>query len=162
MLGGVLDLLELKVLDIMIHRTKMETLDADDPPQKIVEDVLRGQYTRLPVWKDEPENIVGVLHTKDLLTGLERENWDPSKLDIKALCKEPWFVPDTTGVKDQLNQFLKRKAHVALVVDEYGEVQGLIALEDILEEIVGQMRAIERGLGKHALVGNVVDGERGL
>lgn len=139
MLGGVLDLLELKVLDIMIHRTKMETLDADDPPQKIVEDVLRGQYTRLPVWKDEPENIVGVLHTKDLLTGLERENWDPSKLDIKALCKEPWFVPDTTGVKDQLNQFLKRKAHVALVVDEYGEVQGLIALEDILEEIVGQI-----------------------
>ena len=139
MLGGVLDLLELKVLDILIHRTKMETLDADDPPQKIVEDVLRGQYTRLPVWKDEPENIVGVLHTKDLLTGLERENWDPSKINIGALCKEPWFVPDTTVVKDQLNQFLKRKAHVALVVDEYGEVQGLIALEDILEEIVGQI-----------------------
>jgi Mg2+/Co2+ transporter CorB len=139
MLGGVLDLLDLKVLDIMVHRTKMETLNADDPPQKILEEVLKGQYTRLPVWAEEPENIIGVLHTKDLLAALASLNWDVSKLDIRALCKEPWFVPDTRGVKDQLNEFLRRKAHVALVVDEYGEVQGLITLEDILEEIVGQI-----------------------
>ena len=139
MLGGVLDLLDLQVLDIMVHRTKMQTLDADDSPEKILDEVLKGQFTRLPVWKDEPENIVGILHIKDLLAELSRLGWDVSKLDLMALCKPPWFVPDTTGVKDQLNAFLKRKAHVALVVDEYGEVQGLITLEDILEEIVGQI-----------------------
>jgi len=139
MLGGVLDLLDLKVLDIMVHRTKIATVNIDDPPQAIIDEVLNGQYSRLPVWQEEPENIIGVLHIRDLLIGLEKAGWDPSKLNIKDLCTEPWFVPDTTGLKDQLNQFLKRKAHFALVVDEYGEVQGLVTLEDILEEIVGQI-----------------------
>jgi Mg2+/Co2+ transporter CorB len=117
----------------------METIDADEPPQKIVDDLLRTQYTRVPVWKDEPENIVGVLHTKDLFSALGRSGWDVGKLDIMSFAVEPWFVPDTTPLKAQLNQFLKRKAQMALVVDEYGEVQGLITLEDILEEIVGQI-----------------------
>ena len=139
MLGGVLDLRDLQVSDIMVHRTKMETLDADEPPQKIIDDLLRSQYTRVPIWKDEPENIIGVLHTKDLLSALGRAGWDVTKLEIMGFAAEPWFVPDTTGLKDQLNQFLKRKAQMALVVDEYGEVQGLITLEDILEEIVGQI-----------------------
>jgi len=139
MLGGVLDLRDLQVADIMVHRTKMETINADDPTQNIIDDLLRSQYTRVPIWKDEPENIIGVLHTKDLLSALGRAGWDPTKLDIMSFAVEPWFVPDTTGLKDQLNQFLKRKAQMALVVDEYGEVQGLITLEDILEEIVGQI-----------------------
>jgi magnesium and cobalt exporter, CNNM family len=139
MLGGVLDLRDLQVSDIMVHRTKMETIDADEPPQKVVDDLLRTQYTRVPVWKDEPENIVGVLHTKDLFSALGRSGWDVGKLDIMSFAVEPWFVPDTTPLKAQLNQFLKRKAQMALVVDEYGEVQGLITLEDILEEIVGQI-----------------------
>ena len=139
MLGGVLDLRDLQVSDIMVHRTKMETIDADEPPQKIVDDLLRTQYTRVPVWKDEPENIVGVLHTKDLFSALGRSGWDVGKIDIMSFAVEPWFVPDTTPLKAQLNQFLKRKAQMALVVDEYGEVQGLITLEDILEEIVGQI-----------------------
>ncbi|MGZ7081284.1 MAG: HlyC/CorC family transporter [Thermoanaerobaculia bacterium] len=139
MLGGVLDLRDLQVSDIMVHRTKMETIDADESPQKIVDDLLRTQYTRVPIWKDEPENIVGVLHTKDLFSALGRSGWDLSKLDIMSFAVEPWFVPDTTPLKGQLNQFLKRKAQMALVVDEYGEVQGLITLEDILEEIVGQI-----------------------
>ena len=139
MLGGVLDLRDLEVADIMVHRTKMETIDADDAPAKILDELLKSQYTRAPIWKDEPENIVGVLHTKDLLSALRRAEWDPTKLDIMSFATEPWFVPDTTSVKDQLNQFLKRKAQMALVVDEYGEVQGLITLEDILEEIVGQI-----------------------
>jgi Mg2+/Co2+ transporter CorB len=117
----------------------METIDADDPPAKIVDEILRGQYTRVPVWRDEPENIIGILHTKDLLTALGRVNWDIGKLDIMSFATPPWFVPDTTSVKDQLNQFLRRKAQLALVVDEYGEVQGLVTLEDILEEIVGQI-----------------------
>jgi Mg2+/Co2+ transporter CorB len=139
MLGGVLDLRDLQVSDIMVHRTKMETVNADEPPQKILDDLLRTQYTRVPIWKDEPENIIGVLHTKDLLSALGRAGWDVSKLDVLSFAAEPWFVPDTTPLKDQLNQFLKKKAQMALVVDEYGEVQGLITLEDILEEIVGQI-----------------------
>jgi Mg2+/Co2+ transporter CorB len=139
MLGGVLDLRDLQVADIMVHRTKMETIDADEAPAKILEELLKSQYTRAPVWRDEPENIVGVLHTKDLLLALGRLGWDPSKLDVMSFATEPWFVPDTTSVKEQLNQFLKKKAQMALVVDEYGEVQGLITLEDILEEIVGQI-----------------------
>ncbi len=139
MLGGVLDLRELQIADIMIHRTKMETLNAEENPQLIVDEILKSQYTRMPLWKDEPENIVAVLHTKDLLSALGRAGWDVSKLDIMSFAQTPWFVPDTTTLKDQLNQFLKRKAQMGLVVDEYGEVQGLITLEDILEEIVGQI-----------------------
>jgi Mg2+/Co2+ transporter CorB len=139
MLGGVLDLGDLQVADIMVHRTKMETFDVDEPPAKILEQLIRSQYTRVPLWKDEPENIVGVLHTKDLLLALSRDDWEPDKLDIMKSASEPWFVPDTTTLRDQLNQFLKKKIQMALVVDEYGEVQGLITLEDILEEIVGQI-----------------------
>ena len=139
MLGGVLDLRDLQVADIMVHRTKMETFNIDESPQSIMDAVLKSQYTRVPLWKDEPENIVGVLHTKDLLSALAKLKWDVAKLDIKSFAAEPWFVPDTTSLKDQLNNFLKRKAQMALVVDEYGEVQGLITLEDILEEIVGQI-----------------------
>ncbi len=139
MLGGVLDLGDLQVADIMVHRTKMETIDVDEPPAKILDQLMRSHYTRMPLWKDESENIVGVLHTKDLLLALSRTDWEPDKLDIMKSASEPWFVPDTTTLKDQLNQFLKKKMQMALVVDEYGEVQGLITLEDILEEIVGQI-----------------------
>ncbi len=139
MLGGILDLRDLQIADIMIHRTKMETLDAESEPQDIIDEILKSQYTRMPLWRDEPENIVAVLHTKDLLTALGRVGWDVAKLDITSFAQEPWFVPDTTSLKTQLNQFLKKKAQMALVVDEYGEVQGLITLEDILEEIVGQI-----------------------
>jgi Mg2+/Co2+ transporter CorB len=139
MLGGVLDLGDLQVADIMVHRTKMETVNADDPPAKILDQLMKSQFTRVPIWKEEPENIVGVLHTKDLLLALSRTGWAPDTLDIMKSASEPWFVPDTTSLKDQLNQFLKKKTQMALVVDEYGEVQGLITLEDILEEIVGQI-----------------------
>lgn len=139
MLGGVLDLRDLQVADIMVHRTKMETFNVDDPPQVIMDGVLKSQYTRVPLWKDEPENIIGVLHTKDLLTALARNGWSVAKLEVMSFAGQPWFVPDTTSLKDQLNEFLRRKAQMALVVDEYGEVQGLITLEDILEEIVGQI-----------------------
>lgn len=139
MLGGVLDLRDLQIADIMVHRTKMETINADEPVEAIIDEVLKSQYTRVPLWKDEPENIVAILHSKDLLTALGRAGWNVGKIDIMELAQTPWFVPDTTTLKDQLAQFLKRKAQLALVVDEYGEVRGLITLEDILEEIVGQI-----------------------
>ncbi|MCB1510678.1 MAG: HlyC/CorC family transporter [Hyphomicrobiaceae bacterium] len=149
-LGGVLDLRELQVEDIMVHRTEMETINADDPPQKIVDDVLRSQYTRVPVWRDEPDNIVGVLHSKDLLAALGRSGWKIDSIDVTGLSSDPWFVPDTTSVNDQLNAFLARKSQLALVIDEYGEVQGLITLEDILEEIVGQI-ADEHDVGDNTI-----------
>jgi len=139
MLGGVLDLKDLQVLDVMVHRIRMETVNAEDAPAKIIEQVLASQYSRMPVWKGSPENIIGVLHTKDMLAALNKVGFDPTRLDILAIAIEPWFVPDTTSLNDQLGAFLKRKAQMALVVDEYGEVQGLVTLEDILEEIVGQI-----------------------
>jgi Mg2+/Co2+ transporter CorB len=139
MLGGVLDLGQLQVGDIMVHRTKMETINIAEPPARIVETVVSSQYTRVPVWRDKPENIIGVLHTKDMLGALSANGWNLERLEIQSLVAAPWFVPDQTSVKDQLNAFLKRKAQLALVVDEYGDVQGLITLEDILEEIVGQI-----------------------
>lgn len=139
MLGGVLDLGDLKVEDIMVHRTKMETVSVDEPPARIVQEILKTQYTRIPLWRDEPENIVAVLHTKDLLAALSNADWQVDKLNVMSFASKPWFVPDATSLKDQLNQFLKMKQQMALVVDEYGEVQGLITLEDILEEIVGQI-----------------------
>lgn len=139
MLGGILDLRDLEVNDVMIHRTKMQTVNADDPPRQIVDEVLKSPYTRLPLWREQPDNIVGILHAKDLLRALNAAGWRLDKLDVLELSAPSWFVPDTTSLQDQLNEFLKRKSHFALVVDEYGEVMGLVTLEDILEEIVGQI-----------------------
>lgn len=139
MLGGVLDLRELTVSDIMVHRTNMDALDADLPPGEIVDAALKSAHTRLPLWRGEREEIVGILHARPLLRALRDSNGDVSKIDVMALATPPWFVPDTTTLKDQLNAFLKRKAHFAIVVDEYGEVMGLLTLEDIIEEIVGDI-----------------------
>jgi Mg2+/Co2+ transporter CorB len=140
MLGGLLDLRELSVEDVMVHRTKMRTIDAGLSPDEIVREVLSSPYTRMPLWRDNPDNIVGVLHAKDLLRALDAANGQTSKLDIENLALEAWFVPDSRPVQDQLKAFLRRKTHFALVVDEYGEVEGLVTLEDILEEIVGDIK----------------------
>ncbi len=139
MLGGVLDLPDLNVSDIMVHRTNMQILNAEDPPESLVEQILQSPFTRLPLWRGDSDNIVGVIHAKAVLRAVHDAGWDTSKIDIMAVAAAPWFVPDTTSVKAQLNAFLKKKAHFALVVDEYGEVMGLVTLEDILEEIVGDI-----------------------
>ncbi len=138
-LGGLLDLSELDVSDVMVHRTGMHTIDADEPIGAIVDDILASPYTRVPLWEGEPENIIGIIHVKDLLKALKAAVGKVEAIDIRTVASEPWFVPDTTSVPDQLNAFLKRKVHFALVVDEYGEVQGVVTLEDILEEIVGDI-----------------------
>jgi Mg2+/Co2+ transporter CorB len=139
MFGGVLDLRELEVSDVMIHRTKMVTVCADDKPEDIVNAVIASPVTRLPLWRDKPENIIGILHVKDLLRALHAVDGDASKVDVTALMSPPWFVPDTRPVSEQLKAFRRRKTPFALVVDEYGEVEGLVTLEDILEEIVGDI-----------------------
>ena len=139
MFGGVLDLRELAVSDVMIHRTNMITLNADDPPEDVVNAVIASPVTRLPLWRGNPENIVGVLHVKDLLRALHAVDGDASKVDIAGLLTPPWFVPEQRPVSEQLKAFRRRKTQLALVVDEYGEVEGLVTLEDILEEIVGDI-----------------------
>jgi Mg2+/Co2+ transporter CorB len=139
MLGGILNLQDLTVTDVMVHRTKMVMIDRSEPPDSIIEGVLKSGHTRIPVWKETPENIIGVLHARDLLKELQRHKGDVSKIDLEDITSPPWFVPDTRPVADQLNAFLRRKTHFALVVDEYGEVMGLVTLEDIIEEIVGDI-----------------------
>jgi len=139
MMGGLLDLRELVVSDVMIHRTKMVMLNADDSPQQIVDAVLAAPVTRLPLWRGTPDNILGVLHAKDLLRALHAADGDATKIDIVSLTTPPWYVPDTTPLYEQLTAFRARKTALALVVDEYGELEGLVTLEDIVEEIVGDI-----------------------
>jgi Mg2+/Co2+ transporter CorB len=139
MFGGLLDLSELEVSDVMVHRVNMHSVNCELPPAEILQEVLGSSYTRLPIWRDSPENIVGILHAKDVLRALAAAGGDAAKLDFATIAIDPWFVPATTSLPDQLKAFRQRKAHVALVVDEYGEVMGLVTLEDILEEIVGDI-----------------------
>jgi Mg2+/Co2+ transporter CorB len=139
MFGGVLDLRDLVVSDVMIHRTDMITIDANEKPEAIVNAVIASPVTRIPLWRDNPENIVGILHVKDLLRALHAVDGDAGKVDIASLMTSPWFVPDTRPVSEQLKAFRRRKTPFALVVDEYGDVEGLVTLEDILEEIVGDI-----------------------
>jgi Mg2+/Co2+ transporter CorB len=138
MLGGVLDLAELDVSEVMVHRRQIVMLDADEPAGEIVREALESPYTRVPLYRDDPDNVVGVLHAKDLARAVAGVG-DVNKLDVAAIAREPWFIPETTNLKDQLNAFLKRRTQLALVVDEYGALQGLVTLEDILEEIVGEI-----------------------
>lgn len=161
-LGGILDLRDLEVADIMIHRTKMKTLDLGLEPQKLVEAVLESPHTRIPVWREKPDNIVGVLHAKTLFKSLQEAGGEAGRIDLEKVIVPAWFVPDTRPLEDQLNAFLRRKTHFALVVDEYGEVQGLVTLEDILEEIVGDIKdefdAVSSGVRKTRDGSYVVDG----
>ena len=140
MLSGILAMQDLEVSDIMVHRTKMTMIDGSEDPKEIVAKVLKSGHTRIPVWKESPDNIVGVLHAKNLFAALQKHNGDATKIDLEDILLPPWFVPDTRAIPDQLNAFLKRKSHFAIVVDEYGEVQGLVTLEDIIEEIVGDIK----------------------
>ena len=139
MLGGVLDLSEMDVSQVMVHRMSIAMVDADLPIRDLVSQVLKSDHTRIPLYRDNPENIIGILHAKDLLLAISNADGDMSKVSVDRIRREPWFIPDTTNLKDQLNAFLKQRNHFALVVDEYGALQGLVTLEDILEEIVGEI-----------------------
>ena len=139
MLGGILDLKDLEIVDVMVHRTKMTMIDIDEPMAEVVKTVLKSGKTRIPVYKENPDNIVGILHAKNMFAELQKNAGDATKIKLEDIISTPWFVPDTRPLTDQLNAFLRRKTHFAIVVDEYGEVQGLITLEDIIEEIVGDI-----------------------
>jgi Mg2+/Co2+ transporter CorB len=143
---GALDLGERVVEEIMLHRSDIEMVNLGDTPDAILEQCLNSPHSRLPVYQDDPENIIGVIHAKDLLRAIYKEiggsDGDASALksfDISSVAVLPYFVPETTTLDDQMRQFLRNRSHFALVVDEYGSLQGLITLEDILEEIVGEI-----------------------
>jgi Mg2+/Co2+ transporter CorB len=139
MFGGLLELEDIPVRDVMIHRTKMRTLDADSPPAELVREALNSPYSRIPLWRGDPENIVGILHMKDLFRVYAAAGGDVSRLSPSDIALDAWFIPESTSCRAQLQAFLRRKTHSALVVDEYGVVLGLITLEDIIEEIVGDI-----------------------
>jgi Mg2+/Co2+ transporter CorB len=139
MLGGILDLADVEVVDIMTHRKTMEMIDANAPPEQILKQIVASPHSRLPVWRDDPDSIIGVLHVKDLLIAVDRHGRKLEGVDIAALCTEPWFIPDTTPLRKQLVAFRQRRQHLALVVDEYGDLEGLVTLEDVIEEIVGEI-----------------------
>lgn len=141
MLRSILDLTDVTVVEVMTHRRQMVTVDADLPAAEIVDAALASPFTRLPLWREEPDNIVGVVHAKSLLREVRaaRSAGAMNALDIDQIASKPWFVPDSTSLLDQLEAFRDRREHFALVVDEYGSLQGLVTLEDILEEIVGDI-----------------------
>ncbi len=139
MFGGVLDLKELQVSDVMIHRTEMITVCADNPTDNVIREILAAPVTRIPLWSGKPENIVGILHAKNLLKALQAANGDVARIDLLSICRPPWFVPTIRPLTEQLKAFRRRKTPLALVVDEYGEMMGLVTLEDIIEEIVGDI-----------------------
>ncbi|WP_187430074.1 hypothetical protein ROLI_023590 [Roseobacter fucihabitans] len=143
---GALDLNDRTVEEIMLHRSGIEMINAEDSPQDILEQCLTSNHTRLPVYKDDPENIIGVIHAKDLLRAMYKTIGGPEgdaghlrDFKIIDVAMKPYFVPETSTLDEQMRQFLRRHTHFALVVDEYGSLQGLITLEDILEEIVGEI-----------------------
>lgn len=143
---GALDLGERFVEEIMLHRSNIEMVDVDSSPEAILDQCLNSRHTRLPVYRNEPENIIGVVHAKDLLRAIDRLIRGDGggvaavkSFDVTQVMMPPYFIPETTTLDDQMRQFLRRHTHFALVVDEYGALQGLITLEDILEEIVGEI-----------------------
>lgn len=137
--GGWAELEEREIADILIHRTQMRGVNADDPPEAIVRAILASPYTRMPLWRGSIDNIIGVVHAKDLLRALMEPGASPDKLEIVRIADRPWFVPETTSLRSQLSAFLKRNTHFAIVVDEYGDMQGMVTMQDILEDVLGEM-----------------------
>ena len=163
MLSGVLDLRELKVEDVMVHRKNMVAIDVDQPTQHIFDELLAANHSRVPLFREAPDNILGILHTKDVMREFIKRKGRLDGLDLIGLAIAPWFVPLTTTLEEQLEAFRERRSHLALVVDEYGALQGMITREDIFDEIFGDIpdeheATIRRGIRPQADGSYIVDG----
>jgi Mg2+/Co2+ transporter CorB len=139
MIGGILDLRELTVGDVMIHRKNIDTADAGLPPEQLLEEVMKSGHSRVPLWREQPENIIGVLNVKAIVQAAMRNGGSYKGIDVASLATPPWFVPDTTTAEEQLEAFRQKRARFALVVDEYGALQGLVTVQDIIDEIFGDI-----------------------
>ncbi len=139
MLSGIFDLGDTEVKEIMIHRSDMISVNIDDKIENIVEFVAHSPHSRIPMWKGSPDNIIGIIHIKDIFKEVQICKGELGKIKLKPLLRKPWFVPETTTLKNQLKAFQENQRHIALVVDEFGCVTGLITLEDIIEEVVGEI-----------------------
>ena len=139
MLRSILDLADVEVEEIMIHRQNVTMIDADQPPADIIKQILDCPYTRIPLYRDTPDEIIGVVHAKALLRKLQAVGGKTDSINILTIAQEPWFIPEGTSLYAQLQAFRERQEHFAIVVDEYGSILGIVTLEDILEEIVGDI-----------------------
>jgi len=150
MLHSILDLGEVEVEEVMTHRSDVASVNADLPAEEIISEVVKSPYTRIPLWRDKPENIIGVLHAKALLKAVEDHAGGARNLDVASLAAKPWFIPESTSLLAQLHAFRRRGEHFAMVVDEYGDLMGIVTLEDILEEIVGDI-SDEHDIQRHGI-----------
>ncbi|MBX9726604.1 MAG: HlyC/CorC family transporter [Rickettsiales bacterium] len=139
MLASILDLNDRTVEEIMVHRSQVESIDLGLDPEEIIALTIASNHSRIPLWKDNPENIVGVLYFKDLLRLVRAQKIGITREMIRRIAHKPWFVPETTALDAQLNAFRSERKHFACVVDEYGVWLGIVTLEDIIEEIVGEI-----------------------
>lgn len=139
MLRSILDLADVEVGTIMVHRRQVVAIDLDQRPAAVVEQALASKFTRIPLWRGQPDNIVGVLHAKAVLNALRLNGGNFDAIRINEIATPPWFIPESTTLLDQLEAFRRRREHFAIVVDEYGAFLGIVTLEDILEEIVGDI-----------------------
>ena len=140
MVKGILDLSIIGIEDVMVHRSNMFTVNIDDNADTIISTVINSPYTRIPVWQNDAENIIGIIHAKNLLRLISvKKNKPILNVDIKKTLLEPWFVPETTTLKEQLQMHLNKRTKLAIIVDEYGALMGMLSLEDIIEEIVGDI-----------------------
>ena len=160
MLQGILDLDDLQVKEIMTHRKNLEVIYANESTDKNIKKILNSQFTRLPLYDKNSDKIIGIINVKDVLKNIYKKK----KLDLKLIAKKPWFIPETTSVLDQLQEFKKKQRHLTFVVDEYGTLMGILTLEDIIEEIVGNIEdehdikikgAKKSKDGKYTINGNV-------
>jgi len=139
MLDSILDLQDVQLEDVMVHRKNVEMINADDNSEDIFNQLVNSPHTRLPLWKEDPDNIIGVIHAKEVLRAIKINGGLATNIDFTKIANKPWFVPETTNLQEQLAKFLAKNSHFALVVDEYGAFMGVTTLEDILEEIVGEI-----------------------
>lgn len=162
MLKSILDLGSVQLNDIMIHRKNVSMICADEPTSIIVDQILSSPFTRIPLWKQDQDNIVGVVNSKALLRAVHSHKGNLDELNILSIATKPWFVPDSTDLLDQLRAFRERREHLALVVDEYGSFMGIVTLEDVLEEIVGDISdehdIIVKGVRKQEDGSYIIDG----